>query len=121
VTPLRAGLLAGLAAFAFYAGAMNTMMRGRPAWYRLARDGRHAQATITGRQPEIHQTCHFTFSVGPNEYQGSDQGCDAEVGDTVQITYSPTDPSFATTASPSGELSTEIAGAVGMSCLAGLV
>ena len=120
MTPLRAGTLGGVAAFLFFAGAMNSMMHGWPAWYRLARRGQHAQATITRRQPEIHQTCYFEFSVGSQRYEGSDQGCYGRVGDTVRITYSPTDPSFATIASPKGELTGQVIGALGMSCLAGL-
>jgi len=110
-----------VAAFVFYAGAMNTMLHGWVAWYRLTRDGQQTQATVTRRQPEIHQTCHFEFSVGTRNYQGSDQGCHAQIGDVVQITYSPTDPSFATTASPKEELLGQILGALGMSCLAGVI
>ncbi len=120
MTPARAGILGAVAAFVFFAGAMNAMMRGWPAWYRLARDGQVAQAKITRLQPEIHQTCHFEFSIGPKAYEGSDQGCHAQIGDTVRITYAPTDPSFATTASPKEELTEQVVGALGMACLAGV-
>src|SRR5262249_3032912 len=55
LSPSRAGFLGGVVAFVFYAGAMNTMLHGWVAWYRLARDGRQTLATVTRRQPEMHQ------------------------------------------------------------------
>jgi hypothetical protein len=121
MTPLQAGLLGGLCAFVFFAGAMNTLMRGWPAWYRLAEQGQLAEARITGRQPEIHQTCTFEFRVGTDLHTGSDGGCEARVGDTVRITYLPGDPSFATLRLPRGELIGQVVGSVLMSAFAGLV
>ena len=105
----------------FYAGAMNAMMPGWLAWYRLAQKGHHTQALVTRREPESHQRCFFEFTVGTQKYEASDDGCHTQVGDRFLITYAPTDPSFATARDPAGELATQILGALGMSCVAGLL
>jgi hypothetical protein len=120
ISPRCAAIIGGLAVFAFVAGTMNAAMVGWLAWYRLSRDGQQIQGTITRREPEIHQTCYFKFNVGPKKYEGSDQGCHRQIGEIVLITYSPADPSFATTASPRMELIEQVVGAVVISCAAGL-
>src|SRR5262249_55176172 len=90
------------------------------AWYRLGREGQQTQGTIIRRDPGNHQTCYFEFSVGSNRYEGSDGGCRPEIGETVWITYSPREPSFATTASPTRVLTEQVLGAVTISCLSSL-
>ena len=74
MTPLRVGVIAAFVAFSVVAIIMNTMMHGWLAWYRLAREGKHVQATITARRPEFHETCHFTYTVASRTYEGADQG-----------------------------------------------
>jgi hypothetical protein len=113
--------LGGLCAFTFYAVVMNVAMHGWLAWYRLAVNGRETQARITRRQPENHQTCHFEYKIGSETYQGSDEGCSFEVGSIVPVTYSPTNPAFATTWSPQAELLTELLGAILMASVAGVI
>jgi hypothetical protein len=120
IAPRGAAIIAGLAVFAFSAGAMNAATRGWFAWYRLSREGQQTQGTIIRREPGNHHTCYFEFHLGPNEYEGSDQGCHLQIGEAVSITYSPREPSFATTASPAGVLTEQVLGAVAIACLTGL-
>jgi uncharacterized protein DUF3592 len=121
MTPVRAGTLVGLGAFVFFAGAMNTSEHGWFAWYQLAGRGQHAEARVTARRPEVHETCDFTFSTGSEVRTASVSGCDTAVGDVVRITYLPSDPSFVTISDPKEELAGQIVGSLGMSAIAGLV
>jgi hypothetical protein len=120
MTPLRTGTLVGLGSFLFFAGAMNASKHGWFAWYQLVAKGQHAEARVTARRPEVHQTCDFTFSTGSEVRTGSHSGCDTAVGDVVRITYLPSDPSFVTISNPKEELAGQVAGSLGMSVLAGL-
>jgi hypothetical protein len=119
MTPGRAGLSYGFGVLAFVATVMNTAMPGWPAWYRLARDGQRTQARVTRTWPSNHQQCDFLFSIGPAQHEGSDGGCPAHVGDVIQVTYSPTDPSFVTVRNPRSELIGEVVGALGVALLVG--
>ena len=120
MTPLRVGLLYGLGALVFVAGSLNLTMGGWLNWYRLAREGRRTAATITRVEPRNHQRCHFEYSVHAARYQGLKDGCQAAVGDTLTVTYSPAEPSFVTGGSPAGELGVQVIGSVVMAMLAGL-
>jgi hypothetical protein len=113
------GLLVGIIVFAFAAIVINTQAHGWVAWYRLATDGQTAEATITAKQTQVHQSCEFEYIVGAIHHRGVDQGCRLEIGQRVLITYLPTDPSFATTASPTRELATLILGPMALAFLGG--
>jgi hypothetical protein len=100
---------------------MNVVMLAWPTWYRLSTVGQKAEARVTAIQPELHQTCHFEFPVGATTRDGSASGCPAAVGDVVDITYLPNDPTFTTLRDPKEELVGEVVGSLGMSAFAGLV
>ena len=104
ISPARGGLIVGLIVFAFFAAVINSQPRGWASWLNLAMSGERAEAIITKRQPENHQTCYFEYKVESVVYEGADQGCHFEVGNRVEITYLPRDPSFSTTDSPSKNL-----------------
>ncbi len=120
ITPLRAGALVAIVTFAFSAAIFNLGPHSWLSWYRLAASGERAEATITATNPPVHRTCTFEFFVDSVKYQGSDQGCEFEIGESVPITYLPTDPSFATTASPLSHLIESILGSLAASVFAGL-
>ena len=119
LTYKRVGLLVATIVFGFAAVVINLQPHGWVSWYRLATEGRKADATITGRQMETHQTCEFEYIVAAVKYHGTDQGCRVEVGGRVSVTYQPTDPSFATTASPSRELIALILGPLTLALVGG--
>jgi hypothetical protein len=121
VTPMRAGVMVSFLAFAFFSIAVNAQSRGWDSWYLLASHGREARATVTRTQPESHQTCYFFFSVDAKRYEGADQGCSAEVGQSLTIRYLPTDPSFATSSSPIGQLAFLVFGPLVLSVLGGVL
>ena len=120
ITPLRAGVLIALASFLFVSIVFNVQPRGWAAWYRLAVFGRQTEATILRRQPDYHESCSFEYVANSVRYEGTDQSCQFEVGQRVMITYLPTDPSFATTASPVRHLALSILGPLSLCILAGV-
>lgn len=111
--------MAGIA-FTFFATVINSLPHGWLAWYRISYSGQEAHAVITRRQPENHQTCFFKYMVNSQEYEGSDQGCDSQVGETVLVTYLPKDPTFATVTPPKEQLAFLLLTPVVMSALAGV-
>ena len=121
ITPLRTGLLTAGIVFTFFAAVINIQPHGWLAWYRLAYASQDTQATITRRQPEIHQTCFFTYTVNAHEYQGSDTRCYSQVGASVSVTYLPAEPAFATLASPGGQFAFLVFAPLFMSALAGVI
>ena len=121
VTPLRAGILAGLCALAFIGATMNLGMWGWANWYRLARKGQKTEARVTAIRPEFHQECYFEFSIGTTAHKGSALGCPAAVGDVINVFYLPNDPALVTLRNPKEELVGRVAGSLGMSVFAGLV
>ena len=121
ITPLRTGLLMAGIAFMFFATVINIQPHGWLAWYRLSNSGLETQATITRRQPEIHQTCFFTYTVNAHEYEGSDTRCHSQVGASVSVTYLPTDPTFATLASAREQFAFLVLAPFFMSALAGVI
>ncbi len=121
ISPLRTGILMAVVVFTFFTIAINSQHHGWFAWYHLSQLGQKTQAVVTRRQPEIHQTCFFKYTVGSREYEGSDQGCGSQVGRTVLVTYLPADPSFATIASPTEQFAFLVVTPFLMSALAGAV
>jgi hypothetical protein len=104
MSPKCAATLAGLAVLAFFSIAMNTTQHGWVNWYRMAKTGQVTTATVTEVHPESHRSCTFQYIVAGKIYRASDSGCDVATGQSIQIRYLPSDPAFATTRSPSGEL-----------------
>jgi len=121
LTPGRTGLIAALICFVFFAVLFNAQPHGWAARYQLARGGMEAQATITRSQPENHQLCYFEYIVNSKRYEGSDDGCSADIGHVVKIWYLPSDPSFSTTKSPVGEFVFSVFGPLLLSVFAGIV
>lgn len=117
----RTGLLMSGIAFTFFAVTINSQPHGWLAWYSLWRSGQETQATITQRQPEFHQTCFFKYTVNAHDYEGSDQRCQAQVGQVVSITYLPADPTFVTLASPREEFALLVFAPLLLSALAGVI
>jgi hypothetical protein len=120
ITPTRTGLLVAGIAFTFFAIVINIQPHGWLAWYRLSCSGQETQATIVRRQPEIHQTCFFQYAVNSHKYEGSDQGCHSQVGETLSVTYLPANPTFATLASPREQLAFLVFAPLFLSALAGV-
>jgi hypothetical protein len=121
VTPLHAGLFVAFITFAFPSIVINTQQpHGWIDWYRLATLGQEAQGRITRVQPEIHNTCYFDYSVNTIQYEGTDQGCNSQIGQLVTIKYLPTEPSFATTSSPIEELTFIVIGPLALSIFGGV-
>jgi hypothetical protein len=107
--PLHAGLAAFATALAFYWGAINLIGHGFVAWFLLERTGVSTNATITEINPGQHRHCSYTYVVAGRTLTGHDSGCSSlGVGGTLLITYLPSDPGFATSRDPHGELAFEI-------------
>ena len=121
ITPARVGIITAAIVFAFFAAVMNSQPRGWLSWYQLARFGQVAQATVTARQPELHQRCSFRYFVEARAFEASEGGCHSEVGQSVRVTYLPSEPSFATLKSPQAELVFQVVAVVVMSAVAGVV
>jgi len=121
ITPSRAGLLNAAIVFAFFPVVMNIQAHGWLALYRLSVSGQKTEAIVTRRQPEIHQTCYFEYTVNSLKYEGSEGGCHSEVGQAVEVTYLPSEPSFVTLKSPKGEFTFQVFAAAFMSAFAGIV
>ena len=102
--PLRFGLLVGILVFGFCIAVFNTAQPSLAQWYRLVVSGKEISAVVTRKSLELHRTCYFEYEVNQLKYQGADQGCGFEVGQKVTLKYLPSDPSFATSTSPIGEL-----------------
>jgi len=114
--------LVGLAVFAFFSIAMNAIpQHGWVNWYRMAKTGEVTTATVTEVHPENHRSCTFEFIAAGRKYQASDSGCDAVSRQSIRIHYLPSDPTFATMRSPSGELKFQILAAAFMSIFAAVM
>lgn len=120
ITPLRAGVLVAILGFAFLSLIFNIQPHGWLSGYRLAVSGERAEGIVTATNPPVHRTCTFEHVVAGVRYEGSDQGCGFAVGQSVPITYLPTDPSFATPGSAPGHLMGSILGRLALSAVAGL-
>jgi hypothetical protein len=118
MSPKATALLVGLGALAFFSIAMNSPQHGWLDWYRMATTGRLTTAEITEVHPEFHRSCTFRYTVSGKVYQATATGCEAGVGQSIQISYLPSDPAFATTRSASGELTLQIFAAVFLSTVA---
>jgi hypothetical protein len=122
IKPAGVGLLVFATALTFAWTSLNIGGPGWSAWYRLAKFGQPAVATITAIQAEIHQRCFFKFTVDGVEHHGQEDGCSPlGVGGEFPVTYLPTDPSFVRTGAPGERLLIEILGPLVMAALAGLV
>ena len=121
MTPSRAGFLVAGIVFTFFAVTMNIQPHGWIAWYNLSNSGRTTLATVTRLQPEIHQTCYFKYMVNSQWYEGSDQGCHSQVGETVSVTYLPDEPTFATLASPKEEFALQLFAPLFLSTVGGVL
>jgi hypothetical protein len=121
MSPKCAAALTGLAVLAFFSIAMNMTQHGWVNWYRMAKTGQVTTATVTQVHPENHRSCTFQYIVAGKTYQASDSGCDAATGQSIQIRYLPSDPTFATTRDPAGELNLQVFAAVFMSMFAAVV
>ena len=119
LTRTRVAVAFALIAFTFFATAINSQPHGWISWYRLASSGQSAIGTVTRTQPEIHQTCFFTFKVGSLEIASSGDGCTVPVGQTVSLTYAPWDPTFTTLRSPRDEFMSLVLAPIVMSLLGG--
>jgi hypothetical protein len=119
--PGRIGVIVGLVTFVFFATVINLQTHGWVAWYHLTVDGQRAVGVVTGNDPADHNTCRFSYAVQGETYSSADQGCAAATGQSVNITYDPGDPGFATTASPAGQLGILVGGPAGLAILGGLL
>ena len=116
------GLAFGIGAFVFCAAGMNSPpMRGWRAWFELVHNATTTSATVTHVVRQEHQRCDFEYAVQSVRYRGMDEGCSANVGDTLVVSYSPRNPSFATTRCPQWELGLQVGACCAMSLLAGLL
>jgi len=118
--PMWTGLLVGCGSLLFVAIVFNIQSHGWIAWYQLAAHGRLREATVSKTDPQDHNTCFFEYVVDSIKYRSSDQGCEFEVGQRVTVTYLPTEPSFATTASPAAHLASSIGLPFVLCALAGI-
>jgi hypothetical protein len=121
MNPKCAATLAGLGVLAFFSIVMNATQHGWVNWYRMEETGQVTTATVTEVHPENHRSCKFQFIVAGKTYQASDSGCDAVTGQSIQIHYLPSGPTFATTRSPSGELKLRVLACVFMSVFAAII
>ena len=57
-------------------------------------------------EPNNHGGCQVKYRVADRNYVHSEEGCGVgrRVGDTLSVTYLPSDPSFATVAPPSDRI-----------------
>ena len=120
LTPMRAGVFAALGVLAFFVLVINSEPHGWQAWYGLWRSGQTTRATVMQLHPEDHHGCSFRYTVDSKEYEAMDDGCNARVGEVVSITYSPTNPTFATLRSPKQEFLFLLLAPLLVSALAGL-
>jgi hypothetical protein len=120
-TPKKAGVATTLFAFSFFALCFNSQPHGWLAWLQLWTQGKTAEATITRLESTNHNTCHFSYLVGYRAYEGADQGCHFQVGQSLLITYLPSDPTFATSAEPRDEFLVMVLGPLLLSILGGIV
>jgi hypothetical protein len=102
---VRVALTVWLVLFAVIVVAFNRRTPDWRGWYELTENGRHAEATVTRVEPQNHATCSYAFTVNGVAYHGSEQSCaeashvageHTRVGDPIQITYDPSDPSVST-------------------------
>jgi len=121
LTRTRVALSIALLAFTFFAVAFNVQPHGWLAWYRLSQSGQKTQVSVTRRQPEIHQTCYFTYVVDSHLYESSDGGCNVPVGQSASATYAPSDPTFITLRSPREEFILMVLGPLVLSVFGGVV
>ena len=122
LTPGKAGLLMAIVVFMFFSVMINSEPHGWLAWYQMASSGQKTQATITKVQPEIHRRCFFEYQVDAKRYEGYDDGCsDSGVGQTISITYLPTEPSFSTTRGPTNEFTLLVFAPFIMALFAGII
>jgi hypothetical protein len=119
---LRRGLAAAGFSLLFFLVAINFVARrGTVDWYRMTRFGQRTEATITRSEPRNHATCSFQYFVAWRQYEESDTECHSELGQVIEVTYLPSEPSFATVQSPQENLAFVTIMPVGMSALAGLL
>ena len=121
LTPLQVGTLVILVALVFFAMAINSQPHGWGAWYDLWRSGQTSQATVTSLHPQDHHGCSLKYTIDSKEYEAKDDGCYAQIGEVVSITYSPADPAFVTLKSPKQEFFSLVLAPVIVSVLAGLM
>ena len=119
---LQAAAMVFATALGFYWITVNLADHGFLAWYRLARDGRPVTATITAVRPDNHAGCSDEYRAQGRTLRGHDCGCSRlGVGGTLQVTYLPDDPTFATNADPMGQLEFEIFDPLALACVGALV
>jgi len=108
--PVSAAVLTWVLAFTILALYFNLTQHGWIAWYRLHSDGRTTAATITQLNPTNHNGCRYAYSVASRSYTHSEEGCadDHLLGDVISVTYSPSDPAFATVDDPLDRLRTAL-------------
>jgi hypothetical protein len=121
ISPRLAGFLTTGIAFGFFLIATNSQQQGWIGWYQLADSGQPLDATIVSLQPEVHRSCRYRYTVDSVTYERSEGGCEISVGSNVQITYLPSDPTFATIRDPRSELCFRVLGATLLSIIAGFV
>jgi hypothetical protein len=121
LSPAFAGWVVGLVILIFFSIGVNTQSRGWYSWYLLATHSQEIQGIVTRTQPEIHQTCYFSYSLNSRQYEGADQGCTAKVGQLLTIRVLPTEPPFATSSSPIEQLAMLTLGPLALSIFGGLM
>jgi len=120
-TPVRTGLIASVSTFLLLALIMNVQARSWLVWYRLATSGEKTTAKITSQNPTFHDMCGFEYRIDSHRYAGSQGGCGLAVGESVEVIYLPSEPSFATMRSPVYELLFRIGASLMLALLAGFI
>lgn len=121
LTSFQVGSLTAAISFTFFTVVMNRQSHGWFDWYQLAQMGQVTQAIVTDTQTQIHHSCSFQYKVADRSFQSSEGGCYIDVGQAVQVTYLPFEPSVVTLKSPQTELAFQLFAVVFLSASAGIV
>jgi len=112
--------IAGVAWLVTFAVLVIWNNLAEPNWaelYALQRHGIHAAAIVTRVDTANHAMCQYSYSVRDHAYTGAKEGCAGgrAVGDSVDITYLPKDPSVSVASPINGLLRDEIIIDLGLS------
>lgn len=102
----RAALSAWVLAAVAITVSVNTFGSGWGDLSLLAHDGQRTTATVSELEPNNHNGCKYRFSIGGHSYTGSQERCadSLRVGDSVPVTYLPSNPSVSTTGTAGSRL-----------------
>jgi len=94
-----------------------------PKFYRLSKQGVHANALVTALEPNNHNAVYYSYNVNGLSYSGAGTASSVDrqsktmtIGETVPIVYDPADPNSSCLGDPNEQFRSLTHGVIFISC-----